>query len=280
MTEQQNVWAFAPGNISCFFKLQDNPDPRLRGSLGLGFTVNEGVTVSVEKSKKTNIYFNEKLIAFPTVFFVIDHLTQIPVSVRITSILPLGAGFGLSGASAIATAYAVNKLLNLGKTEKELAIIAHTADAAQRTGLGDVVNQYVGGMMVKFYSSAEFLVQKIALSGVPVYWTYFSPISTKSILTDEDFMIRINKAADVALFRTKQLFLIKNIRFTDLITISKEYALLSGLLQDAKTKQTIIEIEKHNGHASMIVLGNAVFSDIPFKNAKKLFISEKNAQIL
>ena len=46
---------------------------------------------------------------------VIRELTNEPVKVEIEDQLPSGAGFGISGASALATAYALNKLLNLKK---------------------------------------------------------------------------------------------------------------------------------------------------------------------
>ena len=61
------------------------------------------------------------------------------------SSLPLGYWFGISGASALATAYALNRLLKLKKSNKELAIIAHIAEVESKTGLGDVTNQYYWG---------------------------------------------------------------------------------------------------------------------------------------
>jgi pantoate kinase len=141
--------AFAPGNISCFFRVYRHINPRWTGSYGLGFTVNEGVIVSIKQAKTTSISFNSKPIVFPTVRYVIDHLIDTGVSVNITSPLPLGSGFGLSGASALATAYALNNLFKLRKTKKQLAILAHMAEVVNQTGLGDVVNQYFGGFLLK-----------------------------------------------------------------------------------------------------------------------------------
>jgi len=40
------------------------------------------------------------------------------------------------------------------------------------------------------------------------------------------------------------------------------------------------EIENKNGNASMIMLGNAVFSDIPFLGCRKLRINNKKACLL
>ena len=81
---------------------------------------------------------------------VADRLTQAAgaagVKVDLTSPLPLGCGFGLSGAASLATAYALNELLHLGKDMETLAMIAHVAEVENRTGLGDVCSQYHGGV--------------------------------------------------------------------------------------------------------------------------------------
>ena len=58
--------------------------------------------------------------------------------------MPLGCGFGLSGAAALATAYALNEYLSLGKAREALAMIAHVAEVENRTGLGDVCSHTMG----------------------------------------------------------------------------------------------------------------------------------------
>src|SRR5258706_12865492 len=145
------VKAFAPGNISCIFKVceHDSAHPAKMGSIGLGFTIDKGVTVEVSKSDETEIFFNNKKIDFPTVESVIKNLPTPFIKggkggfrIHISSPLPLGCGFGLSGASALATAYALNELLGLGREQLELAKIAHAAEVENKTGLGDVTNQY------------------------------------------------------------------------------------------------------------------------------------------
>lgn len=89
--------AFAPGNISCVFKIYSHKNPRWMGSYGFGFTVNEGVVVEASKSKKTEIFFNNKPINFPTVKGIIKKLTEEKLRIYLNSKLPLGCGFGLSG---------------------------------------------------------------------------------------------------------------------------------------------------------------------------------------
>lgn len=247
--------------------------------MGLGFTVNEGVLVTVIKAKETTIDFNGRKMDFLPVRYVIDHLTKAAVKIVITSPLPLGCGFGLSGASALATAYGLNKLFRLKKSPKELAILAHTADAFHQTGLGDVVNQFFGGFLVKLKPSSEFTVQKIPLTNIPVYYKYFSELSTTAVLSDRSLQEKIDRAAGEALAAVEKT-LTKPVRFRDLIDISYVYCKKSGLLQDKQTKDRIAAIRRSNGHASMIILGNAVYSDIPFEGSRKLMISDMKAHVL
>lgn len=278
---KMKIKAFASANISCFFKIVENSDPRWMGSLGLGFTLNEGVTVAVAKAHETKVFFNDKIINLPPVKRVLSSLTTESINVYITSVLPLGSGFGLSGASALATAYAVNKLLNLYKSEGELAIIAHTAEVISKTGLGDVANQYFGGMVVKFKPSSYFNAEKIPLTDLPIYCKYFSKIDTALVLSDEQLKNKINQAADTALMKLQKLLEQKEkITLAEILKLSKKFAVNSDLLQDPEVIKTIEEIEKNEGHASMIMLGNAVMSDMPFAGATKYIISDSPAHLL
>ena len=273
--------AFAPANISCIFKIYEHKNPRWMGSYGVGFTLNEGVVAEVSRAKRNEVVFNNVSIRFPTVMSVIKKLTKEKIRVYIKSKLPLGCGFGLSGASALATAYSINNLLKLKKTNKELAIIAHTAEVENKTGLGDVVNQYYGGFCVKLRPSSYFAVKKLPLNDIDVYCRYFGKISTKSIITNTKKKGKINNAADISLSKIQQLLKSNtNIQFRDIIRISKEFAVNSRLLKDKQTIDTIKKIEKNNGNASMIMLGNSVFSDKPFEGAQKFKITDKGAHLL
>jgi len=274
---KETVKAFAPGNISCFFKIYLNENPEKMGSLGMGFTINEGVIAEVSRTEQTTIKFNGDIIDFPTVANVIDLLTKESLTVTIATKLPLGSGFGLSGASSLATAYAINKLLKLNKSNKELAVVAHRAEVKNKTGLGDVTNQYFGGMLVKYKPSSEFMVEKLPLVNCKVYCKYISKLSTASILTNPTLVETINHAADEALEKIKKQ---TNPSLGEIIQISKTFAVESGLLQDNQVKRIIETVETNNGNASMIMLGNAVMSDIPFEGATEYVISDVSAHLV
>ncbi len=157
--------AFAPGNISCVFKIIPHVDPARMHSLGMGFTIKEGVEVTVSEHHETKISFNGQDINFPTVHAVVIRLIQQTdvsgIKVDLTSPLPLGCGFGLSGAAALATAYALNELIGLQKKIDELALITHVAEVENRTGLGDVCSQYHGGCLVKLKEGLPLVADKL-----------------------------------------------------------------------------------------------------------------------
>ncbi len=273
--------AFAPANISCIFKIYLHQNPRWMGSYGVGFTLNEGVTIKAEESKKNEVIFNNSPINFPTIKNVIEKLTKENIKIYVNSKLPLGCGFGLSGAGALASAYSINKMLDLKKSDRELAVLAHTAEVENKTGLGDVANQFYGGFCVKLRPSSYFIVSRLPIDNIGVYCRYFSKLSTRSIITNQKLKYNINKSASIALNKIKKLIQKgEHTSFSDVIKISKEFAAQSKLLKEKKTMQAIKEIEENNGNASMIMLGNAVFSDKPFKDSIRLKILNEGAHLL
>jgi len=200
--------------------------------------------------------------------------------IEITSPQPLGCGFGLSGASALAAAYAVNALLSLGKSSKDLAMVAHVAEVENLTGLGDVCAQYHGGCLVKLKVGHPLSAERLPVREQPIYYKYFGPIRTKDVLTDSKQTDAINSSADKALRNLGALVNTEAVDFNTCIRLSKVFAVESGLLKDRNVQSVINQIEFENGFASMIMLGNAVFSTQPFEGAKETIISMNRVRLL
>ena len=278
--------AFAPGNISCVFKVIPHADPARMHSLGMGFTVKEGVEVVVSEQNGTEVLFNGERINFPTVRAVVNRLTQnsgaTGIQVDITSPLPLGCGFGLSGAAALATAYALNEHLSLPKEHEALAMIAHVAEVENRTGLGDVCSQYHGGCLVKLKEGSPLVADRLPIAEQPIYYRYFGPIQTSEVLGNREQTLRINRAADVALSALKTLTNAKpsNELFDACFVVSKQFSVESGLLRDARVIDTIARIEADGGVASMIMLGNGVFSTHSFDGAVETRLVHNPARLI
>ena len=249
-------------------------------SLGMGFTVADGVTVTVAESESTSVDFNGARIGFSTVRSVVAKLTELPLRVEIHTELPLSGGFGLSGASSLATAFAVNALLDLGKTERELGMAAHVAEVENLTGLGDIAGQFNGGCLVKLIPGDPLAAITLPVPEQVVYYRYFSPINTKDVIGHPEQRERINAAAVVALEALGRLKDRNESRFSSYIAIAKEFSIQSGLLADDNVKAAIDECEAAGGAASMIMLGNAVFSDVPFTDAKTTRLAKRRVEIL
>jgi len=272
--------AFAPGNVSGVFKIIPDDDPTKMHSLGMGFTVSDGVTVTVSVSDATSVQFNGTQIEFATVRSVVAKLGSVALRVEIETDLPLSGGFGLSGASSLATAYAGDELLGLGLSENALGMIAHVSEVENLTGLGDVAGQFNGGCLVKLVRGDPLAAATLPVPEQVVYYRYFSPINTKDIIGHPEQRERINAAADTALSKLTDLKDRNESEFAEYISIAKEFSIQSRLLSDDDVKSAIRECERSGGSASMIMLGNAVFSDVPFRGAKTTRLSKRRVERL
>ena len=276
---RQSAQAFAPGNISGVFKIIAHDDPSQMHSLGLGYTVREGVTATVtpREVQGVGVTFNGEVIDFPTVIGLAHRLApDVGLAIELKTPLPLSSGFGLSGASALATGFAIDHLLELGKTRNELAMLAHVLEVEQLTGLGDVCAQYHGGCLVKLQPGDPLAAQRLPVEdGVAMHYRYFSPIRTRDILAAPVRRQAINEAADAALGRLGELADLPWVELATTIAISRTFAEESGLLAHEGVRQSITEVERKGGTASMIMLGNAVYSTLPFTGSSATSLSTR-----
>ena len=272
--------AFAPGNISCVFKIVPHEDPTRMHSLGMGFTVSEGVTAIATACSPSTVTFNGEEIDFPTVAAIVAELSSEPVRVELSSQLPLSSGFGLSGAATLATGYALNHLFDLQMQERELAMCAHVAEVENLTGLGDVCAQFHGGCLVKLQEGHPLAAERLAVDEQPVYYRYFSPIKTSDVLRDERQRQSINHAADKALVDLKGYLAAGTATLSRCVRVSKKFAVESLLMRDPDVLKIVQEVEEEGGDASMIMLGNAVFSNRPFAGSSETRLSRRRVTLL
>ena len=272
--------AFAPGNISGVFKIVRDDDPRRMHSLGMGFTVSQGVTATVTEAPATEIAFNGEVFDFPTVRHVAEALASRPVRVTLESPLPLSGGFGLSGASALATAYALDAGLGLGLEESAIGMTAHVAEVTNLTGLGDVCGQFRGGCLAKTVPGDPLAAVTLPVPEQAVFYRYFSPIRTRGIIGDPGHAARINAAADGALAEIDELAGANVSAFGAYVSVAKRFSMESGLARHRDVRRIIEEVETDGGAASMIMLGNAVFATTAFEGAKETRLTRHRARVL
>jgi pantoate kinase len=187
---------------------------------------------------------------------VVERLAKGPVLVKTELEMPFGAGFGASGAGALGCAYALNSLFDLGLTANQAAAIAHEAEVMNRTGLGDVIAQNAGGLVVRLHPGAPGTgrIDRIPVPPLPISYVVRGPISTKQVLSDEKLMAAVNAAGEAAL---KEL--LKRPTFANFLQLSRRFTMHSGLASDWAL-QAIEAVEAAGGMAGMIMLGDAVFA--------------------
>lgn len=255
----KSVRAFVPSHITGFFAAHHSDKPHLSGSIGCGLCLSLGATTTIESAQQihdTQILLNGVPSEAPVSRFVVQRLAKRPVSVKTQLAMPFGAGFGASGAGALGCAYALNSFFDLGLTANLAAAIAHEAEVANRTGLGDVIAQNAGGLVVRLQPGAPGTgrIDRIPVPPLPISYVVRGPISTSQILCDEKVMKAVNLAGEAAL---KEL--LKRPTFANFLQLSRRFTVESGLASDWAV-QAIEAVEAAGGMASMIMLGDAVFA--------------------
>jgi pantoate kinase len=125
-----------------------------------------------------------------------------------------------------------------------------------RTGLGDVIAQNAGGLVVRLQPGAPGTghIDHIPVPQLPISYVVRGPISTSQVLSDENVMAAVNVAGEAAL---KEL--LKKPTFKNFLQQSRRFTVQSGLASDWAL-QAIEAVEADGGMAGMIMLGDAVFA--------------------
>ncbi|WP_049935478.1 pantoate kinase [Haloplanus natans] len=246
--------AFVPGHVTGFFSPCPDDDPARAGSRGAGLTLTDGVDVTVSATGDPGAVLDGEPITMPPVETVLDRLGVADrARVVAESDLPLGTGFGVSGAMALGTALAANARFDRDRSANDLVTLAHRAEVEAGTGLGDVVAQARGGLPIRLDPGAPAYGR---LDGVPaaprVEYVTFGDLSTASVLAgDTDPLVA---AGDAALSR-----LIDRPTLATLVDESRRFARDAGLLTD-RVREVVDAVVDAGGEASMVMLGETVFA--------------------
>ncbi|HEY9205140.1 MAG TPA: pantoate kinase [Candidatus Methanoperedens sp.] len=246
--------AFAPAHISGIFVIYLKKDASLSGSMGCGICLEDGALTKICATHDTTIKINGAVSEAPTTMSTIRLLTEEHVLVDTTLGIPVGAGFGASGAGAMSTALALNEALSLNLTLNELARVAHTAEVTNRTGLGDVAGQTCGGIDLRKKVGVPGIIDRIPCKDMQISWVSFGEISTRSVLSDDLKRKTINKIGKSRLKELMKRPTLSNF-FRQSSAFAKEIELMSPQVKDA-----IEAVEAGGGLASQAMLGNTVFA--------------------
>jgi pantoate kinase len=242
--------AFVPGHVTGFFTIERAEDPTETGSTGAGIALTDGVEVTVEEADERQVFLDDSTIEIEPVETVLDTL-RADVRVTATSDLPLGAGFGVSGAMALGTALATNAALDRGLTENELCSIAHGAEVQAGTGLGDVVAQARGGVPIRLEPGDP---QTNHMDAIPargdLEYLVLGDRSTESVIGSEDDLL--STAGDRALSTVVQ-----EPKLEGFVRAARQFSRESELLT-AEVREVVMDVSEAGGTAFMAMLGETV----------------------
>ena len=253
--------SFAPGHVSGFFEpIYWQYDTSRSGSRGSGINLSLGaVSETIVKSsirQNIEIYINNKPSKAPVTNLAVKKLIgDAPLNVIVNTKLhlPIGQGFGMSGAGALSATTALAKLLNI---PKEQAIkTSHFAEVKLFTGLGDVIASSFGGIEIRREAGLPpwGIIEHIPGKYEVVLCVIGNKMDTKKILAKSDL---INEISSYGRYCTKKL--LENPSLQNLFSLSQMFTLKTGLADKKVLKA--IESANHHGMASMCMLGNSLFA--------------------
>lgn len=237
--------AYAPGSVTTVFVPRPDHD---EGSLGVSFAVADGVTVTVDTTQHTRVTLDGDETSIEPVTRVLDRLA-IDATVDIETDVPIGCGFGVSGAATLATAIAANTEHDLGHDHPTLLDAAHHAELAAGTGQGDVFIQSQGGFLWNTGSDMGHTARDD-----PIAYAANGSIDTSAVLADADATDRIATAGQPALDSFDP-----DMPLEDWFTRSWEFAQTAGVTTDW-IQDTVTAVETAGGAATMAMLGDTVIA--------------------
>lgn len=260
--------AFSPCQITGFFKVHDSArNPLEVGSTGAGINLNQGVKTSVRighsSRPKLKILFNGKPLPNPVVSLTViqEHLRasskRLQVVASHESILPMGCGYGTSGAGALSLSLALNEALGASLTRIEAAQIAHKAEVNNRTGLGTVTSAFFGGLLLRTKPGAPGFAEVtkiIPSSSLRVVSGSFGPISTKGVLSSARLRTRINRCA-----RGLISLQARNPKAGTFLKLSQRFAKCLGMISP-RLIEAISKMQERKIVSSMMMIGESIFT--------------------
>lgn len=237
--------AHAPGSITGLFAPApaDGDEP----SRGASFAIEDGVVVDVTPASETTVTVEGEPTPFEPVERVLTAL-DVTATVDVMPEIPLGHGFGASGAATLATALAADATFDLETDRESLLQAAHRAEMAAGTGQGDVFIQDRGGLLW----TANGEVNR-AEPDDPVEYATAGGISTAEMLADESFMAAARQSGRAHLDRLESPPTLRA-----LAERSRAYLDETGI-GTAFVEREIEHVEAAGGVASMALFGETVF---------------------
>lgn len=248
--------AFCPGHISAWFKRVSGSDGHI-GSVGGGIVISEGVFSQASLSDETsvtvcrvdrtgNIISTEE--CSPPVEYALFEL-GVCAKIITKTILPIGAGFGLSAASLLSSVKAVSELCGLELKDDEIGKIAYDAEVKFKSGLGDVPACMGGGYVCRKTPGINGEIVRRYDMDKTISAVSFGSLTTSDILSDQNRMDEVSSAFKEACPDNPDNF----------FKAAREFSENSGLIS-SRVREVLDECDKRAIPAAMTMLGDGVFA--------------------
>jgi len=249
------VIAEVPSHITGFFSVFENENPSLKGSRGCGFTLEFSIKIKLENSERDELIFLGERKSIPTFHTLLDLMKTHGVRAEVLSSPPLAHGLGVSGAISLGTALSVSLLRNLNLSYFEAGERAHIAEVMNRTGLGDVIAESTGGLVIRREPGApgKGLADRLPVPELPVSLLFLGEKRTESILQDEEILRKVNEIGGECLKR-----FMKEKDLKSFISLSNLFAKETGIVDD-ELIEIVEEIRRKGGMAGVAMIGRTVF---------------------
>jgi pantoate kinase len=255
--------AFAPGHVTgAFAPRTEARDPRARGSVGIGLVLDLGVVAEADWAASDRPRISVTAPEFSGLSISTEVARRLlarrpgRLTVRLHHQLPVGQGFGMSAAGALATALSVGRLV--GVPRRRAVEIAHLADLFGGGGLGGVAAILGGGLEARRRPGippfGEIVRREVS---APVLVAVVGrPIPSPNVLSDPRRLGRITAAYDrlgeIGSPPSLERFWTASERFTDLLGWAPR-----------DVRDTVRGIRRRGGRAAQAMFGRTVFAALP-----------------
>lgn len=207
MTQDISYWVAA--HLTGIFQIKDENNDLLKcGSRGAGVSINRGVKTTASKSKNSTVkfFFNgieiergNAVVSSKVVEILIPSRLQTGFKLNYKFETPISSGYGASAAGAVGTAFAINDLFNLGKNNMELFQIAHQAEVLTKSGLGDVIGLFQGGLEIRTKEGAPGFGKTLPIKNSnrwKIATVHLGSLKTSTILSNPQKREAVNVAGE------------------------------------------------------------------------------------
>ncbi len=277
------IIAFSPSHITAFFEVCYKEDVYKTGSRGAGICLSLGSYAKVRTGGNKIIIrgnIGKGEVTKEAIRNLFNYAKEkVGIKVEIKNDLPFSQGFGISASSSLASTIAISNLLKI-PCEKALQSV-HLAEVKKKTGLGDAISSFCGGMEIRKEPGIKGNIEKIECGEKIIIAIVGKRIDTRNILKDEKMVDKINDIGKQCIDE-----FIKKPSIENLFDLSLKFALETGIAN--YKMQKILKEANKIGKASMAMLGNSIFA-LYSKEMKKFlskyqyyecFIDNEGARIL